>query len=370
MCMVKENMERQERNSSIELLRLVTIALIIFGHFNVHGIWGPSDENSLVPGWQLFVSCLTGWGGNMGNEIFMIITGYFMITSKMHWRRIVFLCATMFLYSWSIAGFFGGVMDWNFTVKEIGKYVIPIWSGVNWFVCCYLVFMCFVPFINPFLRGLTQKQHLNFLILSYIMFMLIPRISGETYLRGEFIQFLVMYTLGGYIRLYGRNLRIFRDIKFWRRGFFICMILLGIASLFPVIFGHWGPYNKIIFLTEPFMALSCFMIAVCHKPFSSKLINRIAGSVLGIYLIHDNPLVRKFIWTMWYPNLDYLDTWYFPLFMIGKVALVFLVCIGIDQLRICFIEPYMKRYIDARWEKWVQKLEIYKIRVCRYMENF
>lgn len=362
-------MERQARNSSIELLRIATIILIIFHHFNIHGMWLPTDY-SLAPGWQLFISCLTGWGGNVGNEIFMIITGYFMITGKVHWKRIILLFITLFFYSWSIAAFFGSVMDWHFTVKEISKYAIPIWSGVSWFVCCYLVFMCFVPFVNPFLRGLTQKQHLSFLILSYIMFMLIPRFSGETYLRGEFIQFLVMYTLGGYIRLYGKNLRIFWNIRFWVRGFSICTILLGLASLFPVIFGHWGPYNRIVFLTEPFMALSCFMMALCYKSFSSRIINGIAGSVLGIYLIHANPIVAKFIWTMWCPNLNYLNTWYFPLFMIGKVIFVFLLCLGIDQLRIHFIEPYIKGYIDARWEKWKQKLEFYKIRVCRYMEKF
>lgn len=100
-------MERQERNSSIELLRIATIILIIFHHFNIHGMWLATDY-SLPSGWQLFVSCITGWGGNVGNEIFMLITGYFMITGKVHWEKIVLLCTTMFLYSWSIAGFFGG----------------------------------------------------------------------------------------------------------------------------------------------------------------------------------------------------------------------------------------------------------------------
>lgn len=365
-------MERQERNSSIELLRIATIIWIMFHHFNIHGIWLVTDY-SLASGWQLFVSCMTGWGGNVGNEIFMIITGYFMITSKMHWRRIVFLCATMFLYSWSIAGFFGGVMDWNFTVKDIAKYTIPVWSGINWFVCCYLIFMCFVPFINPFLKTLSTKRYLALLFLNYFLFIFIPALDfhGSTYMQGPFIQFFVMYMLGGYIRLYGKTWTAEEYCKFWIKLFLLGILLIGIASAFPVIHGKfWGSYWRIIHLIETPMALSCFMIAVCHKTFSSKLINRIAGSVLGIYLIHDNPLVRKFIWTMWYPNLDYLDAWYFPLFMIGKVALVFLICLSIDQLRIRFIEPYMKRYIDARWEKWGQKLEFYKIRVCRYMENF
>lgn len=360
-------MEKRERNSAIELLRIATIILIIFHHFNVHGIRGGQDV--FAPGWQLFVSCMTGWGGNVGNEIFMIITGYFMITGKVHWKRIVMLLLTMFFYSWIIAGFFYGVLDWPLTAKEISKYVIPIWSGVNWFVCCYLIFMCFVPFVNPLLRRMTQKQLLGFVFLNYVMFMLIPRFSGETYLSGQFVQFLVMYALGGYIRLYGNELQHARnqDTKFWGRGILASLTILGVASLFPTVFGHWGPYNRIVFLLEPFMALSCFMMALCHKPFSSKIINGMAGSVLGIYLIHDNPLVRKFIWTVWSPNLDYLDTWYFLLFMVGKVALVFLVCLGIDRLRLRFVEPYMQRYVDAQWPKWEQKLDACKVRMNQYL---
>lgn len=338
----------------------------MFHHFNVHGIWG---QDTFSSSWQLFISCMTGWRGNVGNDIFIIITGYFLITGKVHWKRIVMLLLTMFFYSWIIAGFFYGVMGWPLTAKEISKYAIPIWSGVNWFVCCYLIFMCFVPFLNPFLRKMTQKQHLGFIVLNYVMFMLIPQFKGNTYLSGQFVLFLVMYGLGGYIRLYGHTILHLQNqnTKFWRRGILTCVVFLGIASLFPAVFGHWKPYSVILFFIEPFFAVSCFMLALCHKPFSSKIINGMAGSVLGIYLIHDNPLVRKFIWTVWSPNLDYLDTWYFPLFMIGKVALVFLVCLGIDQLRLRFVEPYMQRYVDAQWSKWEQKLDAYKVRMNQYL---
>lgn len=358
-------MEKRERNSSIELLRVITIIWIIFHHFNVHGVWEMQD--TVFPGWQLFVSGMTGWGGGVGNDIFMIITGYFMITGKVHWKRVVMLLFTMFFYSWIIAGFFYGVIGWPLTAKEISKYAVPIWSGVNWFVGCYIVFVCFVPFVNLFIQKMTERQYVSFMILFYIMFRVIPRFSGETYLSGGLVQFFIMYLLGAYIRLYGNEIKHFHNMKFWRRCFLGSLLFIGIASVVPSVFGHWGPYNKIAYLISPFMAVICFMLALCHKPFSSKIINGMAGSVLGIYLIHDNPLVRKFIWTVWSPNLDYLDTWYFPLFMIGKVALVFLVCLGIDQLRLHFVEPYMKRYVDAQWPKWERKLDACKVRMNQYL---
>lgn len=355
-------MANQQRNSAIELLRIVTIIMIIFHHFNVHGIWGPAGGN--LPGsWQLAVSCMTGWGGNVGNEIFLIITGYFMIGRKIHWQRIVLLLCTMFFYSWFIAAFFYGALDAPFRWKDLSKFIFPLWSGVNWFVCCYLIFVCFIPFINRFLDSLGKYSYQGFLLLNYLMFIFLSQWNAHVYLSGEFIQFFIMYMLGGYIRRFGfQSLHLQRQ-TFWIKVLGICILLVAIGTIFPVVFGHWGPFRKIFGQVECFVALSCFMIALLHKPFSSSMINSMAASVLGIYLIHDNPLVRKFIWTEWYPNLDMMTSTGFPLFMIGKVMLVFLVCLGIDQLRLHFIEPRMADYLDAHWNTWKIRMERWKEKV-------
>lgn len=58
-------------------------------------------------------------------------------------------------------------------------------------------------------------------------------------------------------------------------------------------------------------AVAMFMAAVCHKPFISTRINKLAGSVLGVYLIHDNPLVRPFLWRELFPNVAFLDKGWF-----------------------------------------------------------
>lgn len=58
----RDTVENQQRNSAIEFLRIATIIMIIFHHFNIHGIWIPSG-NDLSGSWQLALSCMTGWGG-------------------------------------------------------------------------------------------------------------------------------------------------------------------------------------------------------------------------------------------------------------------------------------------------------------------
>lgn len=337
-------METTKRNSAMELLRIITIIIIIFHHFNLHGLWRVEGADALS-GWPLYVSALTGWGGNVGNEIFLLITGYYLIAGQVHWKRLLLLLFALFFYSWTIAGLCYGVWGWSFTGKELSKQILPLWSGVNWFVCCYLIFMCFVPFINTFARGLTRGQYVRFLALSYGMFMLIPDLGGETFLDGRLIQFFVMYLAGGFIRLHGDTVQNMYSPRRWHRWLAAGVAIVAAAALFPAFFGHWGPYNRVVNLVEPFVALACFMTALCHRPFSSRLINGIAPSVLGIYLIHDNPLLKQWIWNMWYSNVDAFGEWYFPLFMVGKVLLVFVACLAVDQVRMRFLEPKLKRWI-------------------------
>lgn len=99
-------------------------------------------------------------------------------------------------------------------------------------------------------------------------------------------------------------------------------------------------------------AITLFMAAVCHKSFTSTNINKLAGSVLGIYLIHDNLLVRPFLWRELLPNVAFLDKGYFVLFMVVKVATVYAVCLGIDLARRQWIEPLFRHWMDRHWGKW------------------
>ena len=314
-------------------------------------------------GWQLAFSCMTGWGGNVGNEIFMIISGYFMINSRIHWKRIILLVAAMFFYSWLIALIFYGIAGAPFHIKDVVKALIPLWGNLNWFVCCYLMFICFVPFINPLLNGLTRTRYQWLLLLNYLMIIFLPALSlgGPMYMKGAFFQFFMMYILGGYIRLYGFHSDRFRNAAFWWKLMGVLFLVVALGSVFPLIAEKfWGSYWRIVHLVEMPMALGCFMAALCHRPFFSPTVNKMAASVLGIYLIHDNPVVRQFLWQDWYPNIDFLNSVYFPAFMIGKVMLVFLVCLGIDQFRLHFIEPHVQRYMDEHWDSWEKKLVLWQ----------
>ena len=101
--------------------------------------------------------------------------------------------------------------------------------------------------------------------------------------------------------------------------------------------------NNIFILTA---SLSLFLIFLKRKEFSNKFINYIAGSVLGVYLIHDNVFIRSYLWkTLLHVKSHYYST-KFILFAILSVILIFIVCTGIDIIRRVTIEKIWIKIID------------------------
>ena len=71
--------------------------------------------------------------------------------------------------------------------------------------------------------------------------------------------------------------------------------------------------------------------------------------MLGIYLIHDNNLMRTLIWDYIFPNLDYIHSSYYVLFYIGKVVAIFAICSIVELLRKRYVERPLSAALDRCW---------------------
>ena len=81
------------------------------------------------------------------------------------------------------------------------------------------------------------------------------------------------------------------------------------------------------------------------KPFYNKLINIISGSVLAVYLIHDNPLVRNYIWWTVSPNIHQIGSNHIFIHMAEKVLIIFILCTVIDLCRIWILEKPIEKLV-------------------------
>ena len=66
----------------------------------------------------------------------------------------------------------------------------------------------------------------------------------------------------------------------------------------------------------------------------SKKINYISASILGVYLIHENDILKNWLWRKLWPGTNLENSCLLILHMFTKTLLVFIVCIIIDKIRI------------------------------------
>lgn len=356
---------KSKRNSAIELLRIFGMVSIIMFHYSSHygtEIWSV-DAYSL----NVLLLQLMRFGGHTANNIFLLITGYYMICSKVNYKKIVILLAELFFYSWLVATVLFTFQVIPFSIKAAVKAAFPIWFGYNWYVCCYIIFCCFVPFLNQYLNSIDKKTYLRLLLIALFIWSFGYTFGATTYMEGHksVDHFIIIYMLGGYIRLHG--IEVSRIKSWWK--IFCTLLVLQVSS---IVFLSLGGYflksdfmvkNAVHFVNPAnildVMTATALFLAVIHtQPISNKSINAAGESVVGIFLIHYNPLLRQVIWDMIFPNVEYINSPFLILHMLIKVTAVFFLCLFIDQMRILFVEKPFVKWLDRKWEPFQRRIKI------------
>ena len=88
----------KERNSNLELLRIIAMFIIVAHHYVVNsGIVSLYDFNNIS--FNMIFSQIWGFGGKMAINIFVLISCYFMCTYKLTWLKILKLYLEIKFYS-------------------------------------------------------------------------------------------------------------------------------------------------------------------------------------------------------------------------------------------------------------------------------
>lgn len=353
---LSEKPQKTPRNSVIELLRILCILMVIAGHYYAHGIayamapYAPETYSLRILAMQLI-----SFGADIANDLFVIITGYYMINSVMKGKRILKLFAEMLFYAWVIVLVFHVTGLKTLTGEPLKEALLPFWSGENWFVTCYLLLCLMIPFLNPFLKSLEAKPYAKLLALIFAIRFITPLFDTKTFWSTShgFEQFIFLYMIGAYIKLHGFQTKLLQSKWAWW-GIFLLLAGLwfvisagtGIKGLTYQSIELIGDVTKYFPIFSVLISSSLLVVSLGIKPFYCKVINLISGSVLAVYLIHDNPLVREFIWWTVSPNIDQIGSNHIFLHMAEKVILVFIACVFIDQIRIWLLERPFEKLIS------------------------
>ena len=320
------------RNSSLELLRIAAMLMIVIHHFSSRGGFHfPSEIISLNRLYQQFIFM----GGSLGNDIFVIISGYFLVkSSALNFHRLINLWLRLFFYSVVIylVFLFSGMI--TFDTKTAIEVLMPVISKQWWFARTYFVLYLIHPYLNILIHSFSRDNYKKFLAVIFPAVIFIDVFLKDL----SIINFICLYSLAGYIRLWADD---FGNKKFiW---FGILFILLNFLSVIILdILGLTFPFlgQQATYLCEgmmkPFTILAALYIFIGFKHLNIKhnrIINLIASATLGVYLIHAYKLVDSFLWFDLFRNASFQDSPYLIPYSIAVTLIVYISCTIIELIR-------------------------------------
>lgn len=299
--------QRKVRQSNFELLRIIAMFLIVLHHSMVHGTLTVSGKVVLNMGHPLTFAIYNflAFGGKVGVYIFVLITGYFMVNSKISIKKITKLWLPIFFWSVTIT-LSDEIVRHNFSIVKTIKSILPIFFNQYWFMTVYFFMYLLIPLMNKSIKSFSIKQELWCTILGVII-MFPSRFFYGSLVGGQLVNFVIVYFIGAFVREH--NLLNKNWFKRW--SFCLCWMSISLTVMTAFAFSFIGFRLKNIkllkaasFLTDGetqtffcvFIALGFFAWIGSKKLGYHKFINTVATTTFGIYLIHDNVLMRDLLW--------------------------------------------------------------------------
>lgn len=260
----------KQRQSNIELFRIITMILIIMHHYVVNsGLISPEspvfkDGFSFKP--ILFL--IAGGWGKIGINCFVLITGYFMCKSNITLKKFCKLFFEVMFYRIIIYSAFLIAGEAEFSFVKIVKNLVPIISIGQNFTGCFLMFFLCIPFLNTLISSIDEKKHIYLLVLLLFIYTFFETVPYFSVKMNYVSWFSVLYLIAAYIRIYPK--KIYFNAKIWRiiSGFSIAVSVASIVMCY-YIFLKTGKNIIYYFVTDSntFLALVCgvsFFYACCQ----------------------------------------------------------------------------------------------------------
>lgn len=262
-----------QRLSNIELLRIISILMIVVHHVLVHGVYHVMNHTTLH-----FIDSFVIYGVN----IFLLISGYFTIKPK--WKSVInlfWICSFWKLFHLFYETFVGK-MSHNLFEWVAKPLAVPFSAG-GWFIDIYILLLLLSPIINMALTRMNKKElRLTILLMTIFNIVYCWGLGREHNISGySLYHFIYMYSLGFYLKSSSSN------YKYPYLGVIICSIITFVLSL--TLGGRAFSYNS------PFVVMGamCIFMAFNKITIQNNIINIAAQSVLSIYLLSDGGLFAK-----------------------------------------------------------------------------
>ncbi len=347
---------KNHRQSNIELLRIVSMLFIIMFHYVYK-----SGYTSPTFTFNYFIVKLFYMLGELGVNIFILISGYFMIKGKFSIKKLIKLLLEVefyYLFSVFIASKLG-IYTVSHTFKGIFMLFFPTTLNRYWFITVYVLIYILSPYLNILANNMDKKTYQKFLFTVLLIWCVIPTFFGLFFNGTEsmlyysrFIWLIIIYFVGAYIRLNPVN--IFSK----NNNAIICFSISTVATIIGILGFYkfrnilanlgtteiayfWQPNSILMFL----LSISLFTIFLKVKINYNFIINKLASTTLAVYMLHDG-ILQGYIWNNIFKTKMRLGGGYSIIHILIATVIIYLVGSVIDLIRQFLFDNVLDRLIN------------------------
>ena len=343
-------MVKEQRNSNFELLRIVSMVLIILYHIIYHGHVIELCATEELKNLFKIIEILTLVHVNS----FVLLSGYYQWNKRFKQSKVWKIINASWFYRVIIVFIFMTLGLISIDKLTLFKDIFPLEFANNWFIKYYILLYLISPLLNAAIKTMSQKTHKRILLILFIMFCFMPWITrSQTFDNNGYTlyQFIYLYLIGGYLNKYNsfENSTIGQKSNLIKRSVLITIISVCVLSnflLYHFSFKYTGPnafLNDLILniqishlsYNNPFVliqSIAYFLLFSTFK-FKNRFINGVAALTIGVYLIHDNNYIRSYIYTWLNVNNTLVTSFTSLLWFILLALIIFIMCAIIEFIR-------------------------------------
>ena len=275
----------------------------------------------------------------------MLIGGWFLCEQPYKTRRPLSLWLSLWLYTVPVTllcKLAGLDVSWG----ALRWAAFPASTRQLWFISDYLLLLLCVPLLNRLLRGLSRPAHRGLLAVLAVPLIVYPTLFGENGAVSDTAwMFLYEYLLIAYLRRWPDN----RLAHLLQHRAAALGLGLGLPLLNTILravletrgltdgkaFQYMAYYRTALgALPNLLAALALFYLFKGLDLGCVRWVNALAGTTLGVYILHQVPAFRGFLWNgLLQAEAHHGSVGYTRL----AILAVFLGCAAVDALRTALV---------------------------------
>lgn len=283
------------RESKFELLRILSMLMIIFQHAMERSIpdWGMLKGNF---SFNYCVAVLMGIWGQLGVMLFVMISSWFMADKQgIRMKKVIDLLLEVMTVCIGMLLIFAIVHTESLNLKLIIKELITPANKQYWFITTFLAFYLIMPLLQKLVSVLSDTALRNTCV---VLTLLIPVYNYLTTNVGDTLaDFSYIFMMTAYLK---------RDPENWfkkhHRMLLTIPLLISASLIFYKLlaqryFGEALLMRMFSMLRGRTFLLFLACVGIFYafegmRPIHSKTINTLGSTMFGVYLIHENILLR------------------------------------------------------------------------------